>query len=140
MVRPRILRRIDFEPDVNYFKPAGVPVNRLEISNLSLEEVEALRLSDSKGMNQEEAAKEMGISQPTFHRLLLSARRSVANAITNGKGIKIQGGTFKQAGQRIEIPQGYCICPKCRYKIKKLRGVPCYTRSCPKCETPMTRE
>jgi len=140
MVRPRILRRIDFEPDVDYFKPAGVPVNRLEISNLSMEEAEALRLSDSKGMNQDEASKEMGISQPTFHRLLTGARRTVAGAITNGKAIKIQGGSYKQAGQRFAIPEGFCVCPKCKYKIRKNKGIPCYTRSCPRCETPMGKE
>ena len=140
MVRPKILRKIDFEPDVDYFKPAGVPVNRLEISNLNMEEAEALRLSDSKGMNQGEAAKQMGISQPTFHRLLVSARKTVAGAITNGRAIKIKGGSYRQAGQRFVIPEGFCVCPKCRYRIKKSKEIPCYTRGCPRCETPMTRE
>jgi len=40
-------------------------------------------------------SKKMNISQPTFHRLVLSARRKIADAIINGKAIKIEGGNFK---------------------------------------------
>jgi len=35
---------------------------------------------------------------------------------------------------------GYCVCPKCKYRIKHERGVPCATIKCPKCGSTMTRE
>lgn len=62
---------------------------------LSVEELEALRLKDHIGMEQAEAAKKMNISQPTFHRLIVSARKKVADALSHGKAIKIEGGHFE---------------------------------------------
>jgi len=95
MVRPRLCRRIRFNPDVTYFKPRGVPLRELEEVILPVDEYEAVRLKDLEGLEQEECAKKMNISQPTFHRLVLSARRKVADAIINGKAIKIEGGNYK---------------------------------------------
>ena len=97
MPRPRILRRVRCEPNVNYFKPAGVPVRDLEQVELTVDEFEAVRLKDAEGMDQADAAEKMKISQPTFHRLILSARKKIADAITNGKAIKIEGGDYQMA-------------------------------------------
>jgi len=85
--RPRRKRRVRFNPDVTYFKPAGVPLRNLEEVHLSLEELEALRLKNL--YDQKEAAEKMDISQPTYHRLLLEARRKVTEALVEGKAIKI---------------------------------------------------
>ena len=95
MPRPRIFRRVRFEPNVNYFKPAGIPMRDLEEVVLTADEVEAIRLKDRDNMEQEEAAKKMNISQPTFFRLLDSARKKIADALINGKAIKIEGGHYK---------------------------------------------
>jgi len=81
MSRPRLLRRVGFEPGVTYFKPAGIRMIDLEESILTVDEFEAVRLKDLEGMEQEEAARKMNISQPTFHRLILSARKKIADAI-----------------------------------------------------------
>lgn len=101
MPRPRLCRRISFRPNVSYFKPAGIRIIDLEESILTVDEFEAVRLKDLLGLEQEEAAKRMNISQPTFHRLLLSARKKIADAIVNGKAIKIEGGAYKIVGKRI---------------------------------------
>lgn len=90
MVRPRLPRIIDFEPGTTYFKPAGIPLRTLEEVVLTFEEVEALRLKEVEGLGQTESAKRMKISQPTFFRILSIARKKVADAIINGKAIKIQ--------------------------------------------------
>src|SRR3989344_8908659 len=95
MVRPRLCRRVRFNPDVTYFKPRGIPLRELEEVILPVDEYEAVRLKDLEGLEQEECAKKMNISQPTFHRLVLSARKKIADAIINGKGIIIEGGNFK---------------------------------------------
>lgn len=95
MPRPRRCRRVWFEPNVTYFKPAGVRMIDLEESILTVDEFEAVRLKDLEGLNEIDAAKKMNISQPTFNRLLSSARKKIADAIVNGKAIKIFGGHYK---------------------------------------------
>jgi len=95
MVRPRLCRRVRFNPDITYFKPRGIPLRELEEVILLVDEYEAVRLKDLEGLEQEECAKKMNVSQPTFHRLVLSARKKIADAIINGKAIKIEGGNFR---------------------------------------------
>jgi predicted DNA-binding protein (UPF0251 family) len=85
------------EPGFTYFKPAGIRLRELDESILSVDEYEAIRLKDLERLEQEDAAKKMNISQPTFHRLLLSARKKITDAIVNGKAIKIQGGNYTMA-------------------------------------------
>jgi len=95
MVRPHRCRRVTLEPNVTYFKPRGIPLVDLEEVILHVDEFEAVRLKDLGGLEQEECAKKMNISQPTFHRLVLSARKKISDAIVNGKAIRIVGGNFK---------------------------------------------
>ena len=89
MPRPKHRRRICGKPHSHFFKPAGVSRVELEEVTLNQDEFEAIRLKDFKGLDQETAAKEMNISQPTFHRVLVSGRGKVAEAIVKGKSIKI---------------------------------------------------
>ena len=95
MPRPRLCRRVGCRPDVTYFKPAGIRMFELEEVTLSVDEFEAVRLKDLQGLEQEESAKKMNISQPTFHRLIIAARKTIADAIVNGKAIRIEGGNYK---------------------------------------------
>jgi predicted DNA-binding protein (UPF0251 family) len=53
-----------------------------------------MRLADLSGISQKEAAKSMHISQQTFSRTLKKAHKAVADALVNGKIIRIQGGTY----------------------------------------------
>ena len=90
MPRPCKQRRIRGRPNSSYFKPAGKKVFELEEIVLTLPEFEALRLIDLKQTPQEEAGNQMKISQPTLSRILKSAREKIADAIVNGKAIKIE--------------------------------------------------
>ncbi len=89
MTRPRLCRRIRFNTNTTYFKPQGVPMRFLEIVELTTEEMESLRLKNVKGLDQEQAAKEMNTSQSTFQRILSSAYKKISDALVNGKTIKI---------------------------------------------------
>jgi predicted DNA-binding protein (UPF0251 family) len=105
MARPKISRWVCCEPSVNYFKPRGIPLTELDRVSLAVDELEALRLKDFEGMEQEKAATTMNVSQPTFHRILQSAHNKVADALVNGKAIRIEGGEYvvkeaKHAGKR----------------------------------------
>ncbi|RLJ00963.1 MAG: hypothetical protein DRP06_00605 [Candidatus Aenigmatarchaeota archaeon] len=94
MPRPRNRRRISSKPGVTYFKPAGVRMMDLEEITLNIDEWEAVRLTDFLELEQIESSKKMGISQPTFHRLLKSARKKLTEAIIEGKAIRVEGGEF----------------------------------------------
>lgn len=89
MPRPRLHRRIIFNPRVTYFKPQGVPMRFLEIVSLTIEEMEALRLKNVENLNQTECAKRMNTSQSTFQRILTSAYQKVSKALIQGKIIQI---------------------------------------------------
>jgi len=149
MPRPRRRRRVRLKPDITFFKPEGVKESYLEESILMVDEFEAVRLKDLEGLDQEEAAKKMGISQPTFFRLIKSARKKIADAIVKGKAIKIEGGVFRMVGPGrgrgrmggpfAAGPGGECVCIKCGHAVPHQRGVPCYQMKCPKCGSSMTR-
>lgn len=89
MPRPQLPRRVRGHPNSTYFKPAGIPLRELEEVILEIAEFEAIRLIDVQGLSQSESAEHMHISQPTFSRTLDSARKKIADAIVNGKGIRI---------------------------------------------------
>ncbi|MDI6893521.1 MAG: DUF134 domain-containing protein [Bacillota bacterium] len=97
MPRPPIPRLVEHIPEVTYFKPAGIPLRLLEEVELTVDELEAIRLKDIEGLEQEEAAGRMGIARTTFRRVLVSARAKIAEALVRGKAIRIEGGTFTAA-------------------------------------------
>ncbi len=94
MSRPVKLRYVAQLPSTGFFRPMGIPGASLQEVRLSLEEAESIRLKDLEGLEQEECAKRMHISRPTFHRILELARRKLADALINGKAIQIEGGNF----------------------------------------------
>jgi uncharacterized protein len=89
MPRPRLRRRIGFKPNVTYFKPQGIPMRALEISSLTIEELEAFRLRYLNELNQLEASEKMQTSQSTYQRILQSGSKKIADALINGKAIEI---------------------------------------------------
>lgn len=93
MARPTKWRRIENVPIVLNFVPSDrAPV--LDKNSLKIEELEAIRLKDLEGLEQEECAGKMGVSRPTFQRILNSAREKIADSLINGKAITVEGGTF----------------------------------------------
>jgi len=130
MSRPPKCRRVNFVPEVTYFKPAGIPLRVLEEVCLSVEEAEAIRLKDHEGMNQEPCAERMSISRPTFRRVLESARQKIADALLHGKAIRIEGGNFEMAMSHFRCIDGH------EWKVPfeaMLDGPP---QLCPTCSTP----
>lgn len=95
MPRPRRYRYVGSQPVFDYFKPRGISLIDLEEVVLKVEEFESIRLKDYMNMDQTKAASEMGISQPTFYRILSDARKKIAGALVEGKAIKIYGGDYE---------------------------------------------
>lgn len=95
MPRPPKCRRIACEPTVTFFKPQGIPITELRESSLPVEGLEALRLADFLGMSMEEAAARMHVSRHTFGRILTAARSAVAEALVQGRALRIEGGHYE---------------------------------------------
>ena len=95
MPRPFRPRRVCCNPESNYFKPRGIPIDALEEVNLTMDELEAVRLADLEGMYQEDAASKMNISRQTFGNIIVSAHKKIADSLVNSKALKIEGGVVK---------------------------------------------
>ena len=131
MPRPIKWRRVAAIPQATYFKPAGVPLRTLEDVALTVEEAEAIRLKDLESLEQEQCAQRMRISRPTFHRVLQSARRKVADVLLNGKALRIQGGHFALARQPFQCRRDGHV-----WSIPFEALVAGPPLACPRCDSP----
>lgn len=129
MARPIKRRRIENIPSVLHFVPKGQDPVQAKENVLQYEELEALRLKDLEGLDQEECAKRMAVSRPTFQRILSSAREKVADSLIHGKGIRIEGGNYMRAQcpvhcldcgevwderiEQLENKESRVECPRC---------------------------
>ena len=146
MARPVKWRKIENIPTVPYFVPSEKDIDEIPGNIIKLEELEAVRLKDLEGLEQEECAQKMQVSRPTFQRILISAREKITDSLVNGKTLKIEGGNFtrnicpvkcedcgKQWSESFEklerIKNGEYICPSCGSShvgcIKKCGGKFC---------------
>jgi predicted DNA-binding protein (UPF0251 family) len=82
-----------------------VPVPQLEETVLSVDELESLRLADLEGLYHEDAASRMNVSRATFGRIVEAARRKVAEALVQGKALRIEGGAIETASVRSFVCQ-----------------------------------
>jgi len=94
-MRPKKCRFVRDSPSVRFFKPRAIPLSELEIVTLKDEEWEAIRLIDYEKLDQKSAAQNMGVSRPTFSRVLARARATVAKALAEGCALAIGGGDFQ---------------------------------------------
>ena len=107
--RKKKVRYVQKMPKITQFSPRGKPGRPDEVF-LTIDQFEAIKLSDWQGFEQSQAAVAMGVSRPTFGRILREARKIMANALINGKIIKIgvgdvQVGVRQQSIIRIDTAQ-----------------------------------
>lgn len=95
--------------------------------SLTVDEREALRLADLQGLSHEEGGELMAVSRATFGRILRNARKVVADAIINGKAIKIEGGNYE-----IVIRERIFVCDSCGYEWEEPPGTG-RPKGCPVC-------
>jgi len=131
MARPVKWRKIEHIPQILRFYPESAGFAAVGENILRLEEIEAIRLKDLEGLEQEECATRMEVSRPTFQRILISARKKIADSLIQGKEIRIDGGFFTRGNclvrcarcgrewierlEAIESGNGkHLVCPRCR--------------------------
>ncbi|MFT9055494.1 MAG: DUF134 domain-containing protein [Ethanoligenens sp.] len=103
-------RRVCSLPDIRVFKPQSACNGTV---SLKIEELEAVRLCDMEGLEQDEASLSMNVSRATFQRMLYEARRKIAEALCKGMAIEIGGGNY-------ELAERPCACARkchnCRFE------------------------
>ena len=109
MPRPKQDRKISIPPLMKGFKPFGIPRRMLSSVSLLYDEYEAIRLLDYEGMNQDQAAVQMNVSRPTLTRIYEKARKTIAQALVEGKMIMIEGGN-------VQFDRAWYRCRRC-YKL-----------------------
>ena len=97
MPRPKKLRFVSSYPTMAAFVPQGTPITG-EVM-LTVEELEAIRMSDYACLDQETAANLMQVSRQTYGRILSRAHGIVGEALVTGKTLKIAGGTYAMRGK-----------------------------------------
>lgn len=105
------------------FKPFGMPGCRFDPVILKFEEYESIRLVNYKGLQQDDAAKEMNISRPTFTRIYNKALKQIAKSFVEGKAIEIEGGNYF-------LEKDWYRCRKC---FKLIQGIENHSR-CENCD------
>jgi predicted DNA-binding protein (UPF0251 family) len=103
---------------------------QLQETRISVEEAEAIRLKDLEGLEQEECAQKMNISRSTFARILLSARQKTAEALLNGKAIRIEGGNYELTKRSFRCGNGH------EWEVPFEEMVKQPPELCPTCSTP----
>jgi predicted DNA-binding protein (UPF0251 family) len=127
MPRPEKMRLISEPPRFFSFKPQGVPSKFLQKECLSIDEYEAIRLSDYEGLDHQAASDRMEISRPTFSRLVMRARAKVAKVLVEGHALEIKGGQY-------EFIHTLWHCPKCR-EFFRLCDPELKKPACPSCRS-----
>lgn len=125
MPRRRRQRRCAFQPRVGWFHPVptpGMDPQQRRVVELELDELEAMRLVDLLRKDQSAAGEEMGISRGTVQRLLYSGRRKVAQALLEGRPIRIKGSE-----------QAAFQCASCGWKWPALSPGSNGSLRCPRC-------
>jgi predicted DNA-binding protein (UPF0251 family) len=124
--RPYKRRFVREEPNVSYYKPRGIPIGTIDEVVLNVDEYEAIRVKDHLGLLQKDAAQQLKVSQPTLHRILKSAHSKVADALVNGKALRIEGGPFELPALR------WFRCFTCQHQWSEPFGTG-RPNNCPKC-------
>jgi predicted DNA-binding protein (UPF0251 family) len=126
MGRHTRLRLVKIPPNNFYFQSE----NDNSSVGLNIAEFEALRLKHYISLTQKSSADTMGVSQPTFSRILEKAHEKITQALIEGKDIRVYGG-------KINLKQAYrgYGCLDCDEEWKdelasKDRGV-----NCPNCKS-----
>ena len=86
------LRRVGIIPEYRGFTPDGLASG--DAIDMTVDELEVLRLCDLEGLNQEAVAQQMGIARATVAAICSRAHRKVAEALVNGRALVIAGGNI----------------------------------------------
>lgn len=119
MPRPRKCRKVCCLPECSRFGPLDLPADADLFVHMTVDEYETIRLIDLEGFTQEGCSKQMNVARTTVQLIYNDARRKLADALVNGKVLRIEGGEYK-------LCDGY---------IKPCGKESCHRRGCEKLQS-----
>lgn len=131
--RKKKVRYVQSMPSISQFSPRGKPGRPDEVE-LRIDQYEAIKLADFQGLDQSEGATAMGISRPSFGRILREGRKVLADALVNGKTIRIRiadvqvGIRQRQATQEAKERISFKNLPEEKLRTKILKFNPKQTK------------
>lgn len=112
MPRPTRCRRVCALPDQREFGPADRRCCGKAVV-MTVDEYEAIRLIDLSGLTQEQCAAQMDVARTTITGIYDSARRKLADAIVNGRQLRIEGGSYRLCETGAACPRhAHPACPR----------------------------
>lgn len=136
VAKPKKDRFVQQPPAAAFFKPRGIPLADLEVVVLGVDEYEAIRLVDGEKLHLEEAAERLRVSRATCARILDSAHEKIATALTYGRAIRIEGGSFVLGRNRFQ-----CLACGSRWETELPDAAQAEgTLDCPSCSSPKVRD
>lgn len=113
MARPRKYRKVCHLPRTQVFLPEEHPQD-LPAVILTVDEYEAIRLIDKEGLDQEACSAFMQVARTTVQQIYATARKKLADAIVDGRPLRIEGGDF-----RLCEDEGGCGGHSCQHRSSK---------------------
>lgn len=124
MGRPEKEKRVDAPPLFELYQPVGSADEDLNPIKLTLDEYEAVRLADYEELEHEAASIRMGISRPTFTKLITRARKKYSRLL-------IEGGLLYVGGGKIHFNRNRSVCRRCGERY--FHDLNVREPGCPKC-------
>jgi len=122
MPRPTKCRRVCHFPQTLEFLPAQEGEEKIPVL-LTIDEYETIRLLDKEGISQEQCSQFMQVARTTVQRVYESARQKLADAIVDGRPLRIEGGDFRLCdGGNPHCGQHHCFKHLYHQQYQKPKG------------------
>ncbi len=122
MPRPTKCRMICRLPRTLEFVPAKDGGEKEPVV-LTVDEYETIRLIDREGLSQEQCSRRMQVARTTVQKIYDSARKKLAEALVNGRPLKIEGGEYRIcSGSNPFCGQGGCYMQDILQNFQKPKG------------------
>ena len=122
MARPKKCRRVCHYPNTLAFGPEE-SWDGLSAIILTVDEYETIRLIDKEGLDQEACSVSMQVARTTVQQIYTSARKKLADALVEGRPLRIEGGDFRLCdGENSFCHRGTCFKQQFYQQYSKPKG------------------
>ena len=122
MSLPKKCRRVCHYPNTLAFGPEE-SWEGLSAIILTVDEYETIRLIDKEGLDQEACSDSMQVARTTVQQIYTSARKKLADALVEGRPLRIAGGDFRLCdGENSFCHRGTCFKQQFYQQYSKPKG------------------